>query len=90
VVATRYGEPDVLSVVTEDEPTPGQVSVRVLAAGVSFTDSLLRAGTYPGGLKLLFTPGYEIVGVVEKVGTGCSTLQRGDRVAAFDGVGRLR
>ena len=53
VVATRYGGPDVLSVVTEDEPTPGpgQVSVRVLAAGVSFTDSLLRAGTYPGGPK---------------------------------------
>jgi len=85
VVATRYGGPDVLRVVTEDEPTPGpgQVSVRVLAAGVSFTDSLLRAGTYPGGPKPPFTPGYEIVGVVEKVGPGCSTLQRGDRVAAL-------
>ena len=81
----RYGGPEVLSVVEEDEPTPGpgQVSVRVLAAGVSFTDTLLRAGTYPGGPKPPFTPGYEFAGVVEQVGSGCSTLKPGDRVAAL-------
>jgi NADPH2:quinone reductase len=85
VVVPRYGGPEVLSVVEEDEPVPGpgQVCVRVLAAGVSFTDTLLRAGTYPGGPKPPFTPGYEFVGVVEQVGSGCSTLVAGDRVAAL-------
>lgn len=82
---TRYGGPEVLAVVTEDRPVPGpgQVSIRVLAAGVSFTDSLLRAGTYPGGPKPPFTPGYEIVGDVEEVGPDCSTVRHGDRVAAL-------
>ncbi|MBF6353736.1 zinc-binding dehydrogenase [Nocardia higoensis] len=85
IVVSRYGGPEVLSVVEEDEPSPGpgEVCVRVLAAGVSFTDTLLRAGTYPGGPKPPFTPGYEFAGVVERVGTGCSTLKPGDHVAAL-------
>lgn len=85
VVVPRYGGPEVLRVVEEDEPIPGpgQVRVRVLAAGVSFTDTLLRAGTYPGGPKPPFTPGYEFAGVVDQVGLGCSTLAPGDRVAAL-------
>lgn len=85
VVVARCGGPEVLSVVEEEEPIPGpgQVCVRVLAAGVSFTDTLLRAGTYPGGPKPPFTPGYEFAGVVEQIGSGCSTLVPGDRVAAL-------
>lgn len=84
-MVSRYGGPEVLTLVTDEEPIPGpaQVSVRVLAAGVSFTDSLLRAGTYLGGPKPPFTPGYEVVGVVEKVGPGCTTAKAGDRVAAL-------
>jgi NADPH:quinone reductase len=85
VVVPRYGGPEVLTVVEEDEPTPGpgEVCVRVLAAGVSFTDKLLRAGTYPGGPKPPFTPGYEFAGVVERVGSRCSMLKPGDHVAAL-------
>lgn len=85
VIVRRYGGPEVLTVVEEGRPTPGpgEVCIRVLAAGVSFTDTLLRAGTYPGGPKPPFTPGYEFAGVVEQVGPGCSTLQLGDRVAAL-------
>jgi NADPH2:quinone reductase len=59
------------------------VCVRVLAAGVSFTDALIRAGTYLGGPKPPFTPGYELVGVVEELGPGCSTLREGDRIGAL-------
>ena len=56
----------------------------MLAAGVSFTDSQLRAGTYiPGGPKPPFTPGYELIGVVEELGAGCSRLQVGDRIGAL-------
>src|SRR5438128_2176107 len=66
VVVDHYGGPEVLRVVEEDDPRPGpgEVCVRVLAAGVSFTDALLRAGTYLGGPKPPFTPGYELVGAV--------------------------
>src|SRR5262245_44770177 len=85
VVVDRYGGPEVLKVVEEDTPRPGpgEVCVRVLAAGVSFTDALIRAGTYLGGPKPPFTPGYELVGVVEEVGPGCSRLREGDRVGAL-------
>jgi NADPH2:quinone reductase len=85
VVVERFGGPEVLKVVEEDAPQtgPGQVRVRVLAAGVSFTDALIRAGTYLGGPKPPFTPGYELVGVVEKLGPGCSRLREGDRIGAL-------
>jgi NADPH2:quinone reductase len=86
VVVDHYGGPEVLKVVEDDvpRPGPGEVRVRVLAAGVSFTDAQLRAGTYlPGAPKPPFTPGYELVGVVEELGPDCSRLRVGDRIGAL-------
>jgi NADPH2:quinone reductase len=85
IVVDQFGGPEVLRVVEEDDPRPGvgEVRVRVLAAGVSFTDAQVRAGTYLGGPKPPFTPGYELVGVVEELGPGCSRLREGDRVGAL-------
>jgi NADPH:quinone reductase len=86
VVVDHYGGPEVVRVVEGDDPRPGpgEVRVRVLAAGVSFTDAQLRAGTYiPGAPKPPFTPGYELVGVVEELGPDCSRLQVGDRIGAL-------
>jgi len=86
VIVDHYGGPEVLRMVEEEDPRPGpgEVRVKVLAAGVSFTDSQLRAGTYiPGGPKPPFTPGYELVGVVEELGPGCSKLHVGDRIGAL-------
>jgi NADPH:quinone reductase-like Zn-dependent oxidoreductase len=86
VIVDHFGGPEVLTVVEEDVPRPswGEVRVRVLAAGVSFTDAQLRAGTYiPGAPKPPFTPGYELVGVVEELGAGCSMLRVGDRIGAL-------
>ena len=85
VVVDRFGGPEVLTVVEDDDPLPGpgEVCVRVLTAGVSFTDAQLRAGTYLGGPKPPFTPGYELVGVVEELGPGCARLRVGDRVGAL-------
>jgi NADPH:quinone reductase len=86
VVVDHFGGPEVLRVVEEKDPRPGpgEVRVKVLAAGVSFTDSQLRAGTYiPGGPKPPFTPGYELVGVVEELGPDCSRLRVGDRIGAL-------
>src|SRR3954468_54725 len=85
VVIDHFGGPEVLKVVEEDDPRPGQgeVQVRVLAAGVSFTDAQIRAGTYIGGPKPPFTPGYELVGIVEELGAGCERLKAGDRVGVL-------
>jgi NADPH:quinone reductase-like Zn-dependent oxidoreductase len=86
VVVDHFGGPEVLLVLEEDDPRPGpgEVRVRVLAAGVSFTDAQLRAGTYlPGAPKPPFTPGYELVGVVEELGPECSRLSVGDRIGAL-------
>ncbi|SFL68099.1 medium chain dehydrogenase/reductase family protein [Geodermatophilus ruber] len=85
VVVDRYGGPEVLRVV-EDEiprPGPGAVRVRVLAAGVSLTDAQLRAGTYLGVPRPPFTPGYDLIGVVDELGPECSRLHVGNRVAAL-------
>ena len=85
VVVDHYGGPEVLKVVEDavPEPSAGEVRVRVVAAGVSFTDAQLRAGTYLGVPNPPFTPGYELIGVVEKLGPGCSRLKVGDRIAAL-------
>ena len=85
VVIDRFGGPEVLQVVEVDDPRPGpgEVRVRVLASGVSFTDAQLRAGTYLGGPKPPFTPGYELVGIVDELGPGCSRVRVGDRIGAL-------
>ena len=91
VVVDRFGGPEVVKVIDDQVPTPGpgEVRVRVLAAGVSYTDAMLRAGSNLGVPKPPFTPGYELIGVVEELGPGCSRLRVGDRRHA-DGVGRGR
>ena len=74
----------------DPRPGPGEVRVRVLAAGVSYTDAMLRAGTYLGVPKPPFTPGYELVGVVEELGPGLLEAARGRPHRRADGVGRRR
>jgi NADPH:quinone reductase-like Zn-dependent oxidoreductase len=85
VVVDRFGGPEVVRVIDAQvpQPGPGELRVRVLAAGVSYTDAMLRAGSYLGVPKPPFTPGYELVGVVEELGPGCSRRQVGDRVGAL-------
>ena len=85
VVVDHFGGPEVLRVVEDDDPRPGtgEVLVRVLAAGVSYTDAMLRAGSYLGVPNPPFTPGYELVGVVEELGPGSTRLHVGDRVGAL-------
>ncbi|MCC6829756.1 MAG: zinc-binding dehydrogenase [Thermoleophilia bacterium] len=85
VVAARVGGPEVLELIEERVPEPliGEVRVRVEAAGVGFPDLLMREGTYPGGPRPPFTPGCDVVGVVDAVGPGVAGVRRGDRVAAL-------
>ena len=88
---SRFGGPDVLQVVEEStipEPGPGEVRIRVLAAGTGFTDTMIRRGRYPDFKgPLPFTPGYEIVGVVEKLGANVVAPLEGEMVADLCVVG---
>ncbi|KRE25687.1 Zn-dependent oxidoreductase, NADPH:quinone reductase [Mycobacterium sp. Soil538] len=81
----HFGGPEVVSVIEEEDPRPGpgEVRVRVLASGVSLSDAQMRAGTYLGGPKPPFTPGYELVGVVDELGAESSKLRVGERVGAL-------
>src|SRR5947207_15673179 len=85
VVVDHFGGPEVVSVIDDrvPQPGPGEVRVRVLVAGVSYTDAMLRAGSYLGVPRPPFTPGYELVGVVEELGEGCSRLRVGDRIGTL-------
>lgn len=86
---TATGAPDeVLSLAEVEplEPGPGMVRLRVGAAAVGFPDVLMCAGTYLFTPELPFTPGQEVVGVVEAVGEGVDPALVGTRqmgVTAF-------
>jgi NADPH:quinone reductase-like Zn-dependent oxidoreductase len=88
---SRFGGPEVLQMAEEPtipEPGPGEVRIKVLAAGTGFTDTMIRRGRYPDFKgPLPFTPGYEIVGVVEKVGAGVADPLEGEMVADLCVVG---
>jgi NADPH2:quinone reductase len=83
----RTGGPEVLGLedVPTPEPGPGQLLIRVEAAGVNFVDVYHRTGLYK--VQLPFTPGREGAGMVERVGEGVTTFRRGDRVVSETAVG---
>jgi NADPH2:quinone reductase len=86
VVVTRHGGPEVLQMVEEEMPTPGpgQVGVKVLAAGVSAYDLMHRSsGSVPGSPKPPFTQGEDVVGLVDQLGPGVSDLAKGQMVAGY-------
>src|SRR5512137_2139462 len=85
IIVTHYGGPDALRVVEEEcpEPKDGEVRVRVLAAGVSLPDLLMREGVHPETPSLPSTPGWDLVGVVDRLGNGISGIEPGQIVAAL-------
>lgn len=87
VVVTKHGGPEVMEVVEEPVPTPdeGELRVKTLAAGVSGMDLMVRAHKFPGFPKTPFTPGVDVVGVVEELGPGVTDVEPGTRVAALLG-----
>jgi NADPH:quinone reductase len=85
IIVTHYGGPDALRVVEEEcpEPKDGEVRVRVLAAGVSLPDVMAREGVHPETPLVPFTPGWDLVGVVDRLGNGISGIEPGQKVAAL-------
>jgi len=85
IIVTHYGGPDALRLVEEEcpEPKAGEVRVRVLAAGVSLPDVMAREGIHPETPPVPFTPGWDLVGVVDRLGDGVSGIEPGRTVAAL-------
>jgi len=88
---SRYGGPEVLDIVElpDPHPAPGQVRIRVHAAGISATDPKLRQGVLNFGAGLPQTTGRDVAGVVDEIGEGVTDVAVGDRVfgASDDGAG---
>ncbi|HET9408657.1 MAG TPA: medium chain dehydrogenase/reductase family protein [Candidatus Sulfotelmatobacter sp.] len=85
IIVTHYGGPDALQVIEEECPQPGhgEVRVKVLAAGVSLPDVLAREGIHPETPRVPYTPGWDLVGMVDEIGQGVSAFELGQTVAAM-------
>ena len=87
VAFSAYGPPSVLREIDIGEPAagPGQVRVRVLAAGGNPVDCKLRRGDLAGTVPVRFpqTPGNEFAGVVGQIGDGVTTIEAGEPVLGF-------
>jgi len=96
IVQTGFGGPEVLELVDQAPPAAeelaaDEVLIRVAYAGVNPIDVMTRTGGGVAGLLTLpFTPGWDLAGTVEAVGSQVTALSAGDRVfgmARFPGVG---
>jgi NADPH2:quinone reductase len=79
----RFGGPEVLEVVEVPAPVagPGELLVRVRAAGVNLSDVLMRENRYAVTPTLPAVPGNEVVGEVVQIGRDVRDFTPGDRVA---------
>ena len=85
IVVIHYGGPDALQVLEEERPEAkqGEVRVRVLAAGVSLPDIMAREGVHPETPPVPYTPGWDLVGEVDRLGNGVAGIELGQIVAAM-------
>ncbi|MBV8584747.1 MAG: NADPH:quinone oxidoreductase family protein [Verrucomicrobia bacterium] len=83
VQLSRFGNPDVLQLIEmpTPRPEPGEVLVRIHAAGVNFFEILLRQNQYAITPELPMILGVEVAGVVEELGEGVNKDWVGTRVA---------
>lgn len=88
-VISRYGPPEVFEIreTREPVPAPGEVRVRVRAAGVNYADILARMGLYPDAPRPPMVVGYEVAGHVDAVGSGVTGVSEGDRVLGLTRFG---
>lgn len=68
-------------VVDRDIPSPGdkEVLIKVEACGICHSDMFVKEGAFPG-IEYPRVPGHEVIGKIEKVGSGVSTFKKGQRV----------
>ncbi|MDA8346996.1 MAG: NADPH:quinone reductase [Thermaerobacter sp.] len=83
-----FGDPEVLQIeeVATPVPGPGEVLVRLRAAGVNPVETYVRSGSYARLPELPYTPGGDGAGDVEAVGEGVRDVRPGDRVYVTEGA----
>lgn len=86
---SKTGGPEVLEVREAPDPEawPGQVRIRVKAAGINFADIMARVGLYPDAPKLPAVVGYEVSGIIDQLGEGVEGFSLGDSVMALTTFG---
>lgn len=86
IVAREPGGPEVLELAETGRPAPGpgQLLIKVAAAGVNFIETYQRSGMYQ--VPFPFTPGSEAAGTVEEIGEGVENFTVGSRVATAEGT----
>lgn len=85
----EFGGPDVLKYedIPEPQPGPGEIRIRIIAAGVNPMDWKIRSG-YIRELPLPIIMGLDVAGIVETVGQGETSFQPGDEVFAKVSIGQ--
>jgi NADPH2:quinone reductase len=91
-LCTTLDGPDAIRIMDIEEPVPGpgEVVVRVRAAGLNFFDTLISRGKYQYKPALPFSPAGEMAGEVAALGPGMTGLEVGDRVCGYLGWGCAR
>ncbi len=86
---SRHGPPEVLRVteVADPEPGPGEVRIRVHAAGLNFAEVAARQGLYPDAPPPPCVLGYEGAGRIDRLGVGVPEHRHGERVLFFSNFG---
>ncbi|MDG3442045.1 NAD(P)H-quinone oxidoreductase [Nitrospirillum amazonense] len=85
IAITQPGGPEVLKPIERPtpQPGPGQILIRVAAAGVNRPDCLQRAGSYPPPPGASDLPGLEVAGTVAALGEGVTGWTVGDALCAL-------
>ncbi len=90
VILREFGDAEQLSVSSAPMPAPGpgEVRVRMLAASVQFTDTMIREGKYPDVRERPpLVLGYDVVGEIDALGAGVQEFVHGERVADLTTIG---
>jgi NADPH:quinone reductase len=89
LLCEEHGPPEnlVLRTVPIPQPGPGEVLIRIHAAGLNFPDSLIIFNKYQFKPDLPFSPGGELAGTVAAVGDGVEGFSPGDRVSTLTNWG---
>ena len=70
IFVTKHGAPNVLQFKNDtlEDPKTGEVCVKIKYTGINFADIMGRMGLYPTAPNPPYVPGFEIAGIIEKVG----------------------
>jgi NADPH2:quinone reductase len=84
-VARAFAEPFAIAIeqIERPEPGPGEVRIRVHAAGLSYGEVLVLEGRYQKTPPLPYVPAHEVAGIVDACGDGVTRFRPGDRVGGF-------